>query len=108
MLEKFKTFLKKPLNQEALKNLEKLKEFGITSIVFPESLEDFEEIELHFKDEVILSIVVLNKCIERILFLKKDPSSKEGVRDFSTEEMVKFLSSNEESLLSLFFYLTKS
>jgi len=109
-MQRFKRFIGKQVISENLKNLEKLGTFGVICKNFPESLDEFEEIELSVAsaDEgIVLCVAVLEGKVKRIMFVQIDKADPDACRPLTEEQLIKLLEEYGERLVSYFEYVTQ-
>ncbi len=109
-MQRFKRFIGKQVISQNLKKLEKLSTFGVICKNLPESLDEFDEIELSVgsaEDEVLLAVAVLEGKIKRIMFVKVDKANPDTCRPLTEEQLIKLLEEYGERLISYFEYVTQ-
>ena len=109
-MQRFKRFIGQQVISENLKDLEKLSTYGLECRNLPESLDEFDEIELSVgspDDEVILAVAVLEGKIKRIMFVLVDKANPDECRPLTEEQLTKLLEEYGERLVSYFEYVTQ-
>lgn len=109
-MQRFKRFIGKQVISENLKDLEKLNTFGIICKNLPDSLDEFEEIELSVAsadDGILLCIAVLEGKVKRIMFVQIDKDDPDACRPLKEEQLIRLLEEYGERLVSYFEYITQ-
>jgi hypothetical protein len=109
-MQRFKRFIGKQVISENLTNLENLGTFGVICKNFPESLDEFEELELSVTpadDGILLCVAVLEGKIIRIMFVQIDKADPDTCRPLTEEQLIKLLEEYGERLISYFEYVTQ-
>lgn len=109
-MQRFKRFIGEKVIPENLKDLEKLSTYGLECRNLPESLDEFDEIELSVgspDDEVILAVAVLEGKIKRIMFVKVDKTDPDACRPLTEEQLIKLIDEYGKRLVNFFEYMTQ-
>lgn len=109
-MQRFKRFIGEKVISENFTNPEKLSTYGIDCKKLPESLDEFDEIELSVgspDDEVLLAVSVLEGKIKRIMFVKVDKTDPDACSPFTEEQLIKLLEEYGERLINFFEYVTQ-
>ncbi|MEW6066800.1 MAG: hypothetical protein AB1610_00670 [Nitrospirota bacterium] len=109
-MQRFKRFIGKQVISENLKDSEKLVAAGIECKKLPESLDEFDEIELSIgstDDELLLAVAVLEGKIKRIMFVKVDKANPDMCRPLTEEQLIKLLDEYGNRLVNFFEYITQ-
>jgi hypothetical protein len=109
-MQRFKRFIGKQVISENLKNLEKLSTFGVICKNLPESLDEFEEIELSVTsadDGILLCVAVLEGKVKRIMFVQIGKDDPDACRPLTEEQLLKLLDEHGKRLVNFFEYMTQ-
>lgn len=104
-MQKFKKFIGKPFNLEAIKSESLLQNLSIYCQNIPDVIEEFEEIEF-LVDDVVMCVAILDGKIKRIMLVKVNREIPDECAPLTKEELEDFLRKNEEKLLNFFENIT--
>ncbi len=109
-MQRFKKYIGKEFIFENVKNKERLQSSGLICKSMPDSLGDFEEIELctDFDGrEITLCVAVLEGKLKRIMFVLVDKDDPDIVQPLTEAQLNDFLNRKGEQLVGFFEYITK-
>ncbi len=110
MMQRFKKYIGKDLNIEHMKDLQQLSAFGLVCKYLPESIGDFEEIELctdFAGQEILICVAVLTGKIKRIMFVLPDKDDPDAARPLAESQLKDFLDERGVQLINFFEYITQ-
>jgi len=109
-MQRFKKYIGKEVILDKFRDSAKIATFGVTCKSLPETLGDFEEIELAIdfvEQEILLAIAVLENKIKRIMFVQVDEEDPDACRPLTETQLKDLLEQKGEYLFNFFVYVTK-
>ncbi|MBE0425924.1 MAG: hypothetical protein IBX72_04655 [Nitrospirae bacterium] len=109
-MQRFKRFIGKQVISENLKDPERLITYGIGCKKLPESLDEFDEIELSVgsvDNEILLAVLVLEGKIKRIMFVKVNKSDPDASSPLTEEQLTRLLDEYGDRFINFFEYVTQ-
>jgi hypothetical protein len=109
-MQRFKKYIGRNTSLEKFKHSEQLKTFGVVCNELPESLGDFEEIELSlvFKGEkYVLAVAVLEGKVKRIMFIRIKEGDPDDISPLTEEQIQSLLHQKGRDLVDFFEYITQ-
>ena len=110
-MEQLKPYLGKEINLAAIKNAERLKDFGFACRYLPDPPEDFDEFE--FTTEIgelknlALVITVQSMKIVKFFFGLIDPDNPDMIKGLTEDQLTEIFTTAEAEVLDFFNYITK-
>jgi hypothetical protein len=107
---RFKKYIGKDCIFENMKSSDRLHAFGLVCKELPDTLGDFEEIELctDFAGQtIIMCVAVLEGKIKRIMFVQINKENPDDVRPFTESQLKDFLDQRGVQLINFFEYITQ-
>jgi hypothetical protein len=107
---RFKKYIGKDCIFENMKSSDRLHAFGLVCKELPDTLGDFEEIELctdFAGQEIIMGVAILEGKLKRIMFVLPDKENPDVFRPLTETQLKDFLDQRGVQLINFFEYITQ-